>query len=74
MPMAASDGPHYGANIKLPEADTYSITFTIHSPAENGYLIHSDAETGPGGILEDVFGEGNLEYTFEGWDYIPQEW
>ena len=74
MPMAASDGPHYGANIKLPEADTYSITFTIHSPAENGYLIHSDAETGPGGLLEDVFGEGNLEYTFEGWDYIPQEW
>ena len=74
MPMAASDGPHYGANIKLPEADTYSITFTIHSPAENGYLIHSDAETGPGGVLEDVFGEGNLEYTFEGWDYIPQEW
>jgi len=74
MPMAASDGPHYGANIKLPEADTYSITFTIHSPAENGYLIHSDAETGPGGLLEDVFGEGNLEYTFEGWDYVPQEW
>ena len=74
MPMAASDGPHYGANIKLPEADTYSITFTIHSPAENGYLIHSDAETGPGGVLEDVFGDGNLEYTFEGWDYIPQEW
>ena len=74
MPMAASDGPHYGANIKLPEADTYSITFTIHSPAENGYLIHSDAETGPGGVLEDVFGEGNLEYTFEGWDYVPQEW
>ena len=74
MPMAASDGPHYGANIALPEADTYSITFTIHSPAENGYLIHSDAETGPGGVLEDVFGDGNLEYTFEGWDYIPQEW
>ncbi len=74
MEMSASDGPHYGANIKLPDADTYTVKFTIHSPAENGYLIHSDAETGPGGVLEDHFKDGNLEYTFEGWDYTPQEW
>lgn len=74
MEMAASDGPHYGANIALPEADTYSITFTIHSPEENGYLIHADAETGPGGLLSDHFKDGNITYTFEGWDYTPQEW
>ena len=74
MAMAASDGPHYGANIKLPDAGVYDITFTFHSPAENGYLIHSDAETGPGGLLEDHFKNGNLEYTFEGWEYTPQEW
>jgi uncharacterized protein involved in high-affinity Fe2+ transport len=74
MEMSASDGPHYGANIALPNADTYSIKFTIHSPAENGYLIHSDSETGPGGVLEDHFANGNLEYTFEGWEYTPQEW
>ena len=74
MTMAASDGPHYGANIKLPNADTYSIKFTIHSPGENGYLIHSDAETGPGGLLEDHFGDGPITYTYEGWDYVPQEW
>lgn len=74
MAMAASDGPHYGANIKLPEAGVYDITFTFHSPAENGYLIHSDAETGPGGLLEDHFKDGNLEYTYEGWEYTPQEW
>lgn len=74
MTMAASDGPHYGANIKLPDADTYSLTITIHSPGENGYLIHSDAETGPGGLLSDYFGDGPLTYTFEGWDYTPQEW
>ena len=60
MHMAASDGPHYGANIKLPDADTYTIDFAIHSPGEMGYLIHSDAETGPGGLLDDVWGDGPL--------------
>ena len=74
MNMAASDGPHYGANIALPNADTYSIDFTIHSPAEMGYLIHSDAETGPGGLLDDVWGDGPLTVHFDGWEYVPQEW
>ena len=72
MPMAASDGPHYGNNIKL-DPGTYDITFTIHSPGENGYLIHSDAETGPGGLLADVFGNGPLTYTFEGWEFAGLE-
>ncbi len=74
MEMSASDGPHYGANIALPNADTYSLTFTIHSPEENGYLLHTDAETGPGGSFDEYFADGNLTYTFEGWDYVPQEW
>ncbi len=74
MEMSASDGPHYGANIALPNADTYSLEFTIHSPEENGYLLHTDAETGPGGSFEEYFADGNLTYTFEGWDYVPQEW
>lgn len=74
MVMSASDGPHYGANIKLDKADTYSLTFTFHSPEENGYLIHTDAETGPGGTFDEYFADGNLSYTFEGWDYTPQEW
>lgn len=74
MVMAASDGPHYGANIALPEAGTYTVRFTFHSPAENGYLVHSDAETGPGGLLEDVWGNGPLKLEYKGWNYIPQEW
>lgn len=74
MEMSASDGPHYGANIALPDAGTYDVTFTIHSPEENGYLLHTDAETGPGGSFDEYFGDGNLEYTYEGWDYTPQEW
>ena len=74
MVMSASDGPHYGANVKLPDADTYSIEFTFHSPEENGYLLHTDAETGPGGSFADYFKDGNLKVTYEGWEYVPQEW
>ena len=74
MEMSASDGPHYGANIALPDADTYSLTITIHSPEENDYLLHTDAETGPGGSFDEYFADGNLSFTYEGWDYTPQEW
>ena len=69
MEMNASDGPHYGANIALPDAGKYNLKFTFHSPEENGYLVHSDAETGPGGVLSDIWADGNLEVNFEGWNY-----
>ncbi len=74
MVMSASDGPHYGANIKLEEADTYAVKFTFHNPEENGYLIHLDAKTGPGGTFDEYFADGNLEVYYEGWEYTPQEW
>ena len=74
MVMSASDGPHYGANIKLPNADTYSIEFTFHSPEDNGYLLHTDAETGPGGSFDDYFKDGPIVVKYDGWDYAPQEW
>ncbi|MDO4322911.1 MAG: iron transporter [Lachnospiraceae bacterium] len=70
MPMSASDGPHYGANILLEEADTYTLTFTIHNPSENGYLLHIDEETGVPG----KFWSEPIEVTFENWEYVPQEW
>ena len=71
MPMSASDGPHYGANINLPDAGTYTLTFTIHSPAENGYLLHVDEETGPG--AQSLWNDP-IVVDFEGWEYVPQEW
>lgn len=73
MPMSANDGPHYGANVSLPNADTYSVTITV-SPQEDVYLIHLDSETGPGGTWDEIFADGALSYTYEGWDYTPQEW
>ena len=71
MPMSASDGPHYGANINLPDAGTYTLTFTIHSPAENGYLLHVDEETGPG--AQSLWNDP-IVVDFERWEYVPQEW
>ena len=75
MPMNADDGPHYGANIKMPTADTYSVKLTFHSPEENGYLIHLDDETGPGGNLDEFWGNGPMVLELaDVWDYVPQTW
>ena len=72
MEMNASDGTHYGANIAMPEAGDYKVRFIFHSPADNGYLIHT-GETGPGGILEDHFKGGVLETEWHDWTYVPVE-
>lgn len=72
MEMSASDGPHYGANIALPDMGTYTLELTIHSPEENGYLVHTDAETGPGGTFDEYFKDGNLVVSGT-WDYVPIE-
>lgn len=75
MPMNADDGPHYGANIKMPTADTYSVKLTFHSPEENGYLIHLDDETGPGSNLNEYWGNGPMVLELaDVWDYVPQKW
>ena len=73
MPMNADDGNHYGANLKMDVADTYSVKLTFHSPAENGFLIHLDDETGPGGKLDDSQWPLVLELP-DVWDYAPTEW
>lgn len=35
-PMVANDGPHYGANIKMPGVGTYRLTYVIEPPARGG--------------------------------------
>lgn len=46
MPMNASDGPHYGNNMKFEEGTgVYDIKFEISAPG-NEYLLHVDKETG----------------------------
>ncbi len=68
MQMNASDGPHYGANINLNKAGTYTAKFIIHSPAENNYYIHTDADTRPGETLQDYWkNDKPLEVEFKDW-------
>jgi len=72
MPMAASDGPHYGANIAMPGQGTYTLELTIDSPGES-FLLHTDAETGPGAQSWDDGVQWPLVVTGS-WDYVPLEY
>ena len=69
MPMSASDGPHYGNNVKLDGPGDYRITFIIENPEKQGYLLHVDKETG-------VPGRFWKEPLVVGWDfkYVPRAW
>ena len=69
MSMNASDGPHYGGNIKLPGAGQYVLALKIHSPAESGWMLHVDPETG----VKGRFWDAPIELSRD-WDYTPQEW
>lgn len=64
MPMNASDGAHYGANIKMGEAGKYKVTYVIEAPQD--YLLHVDKETGVSGR----FWKKPLEVSWE-FNYIP---
>jgi uncharacterized protein involved in high-affinity Fe2+ transport len=69
MPMSASDGPHYGTNLKLNGAGVYKVRFIIQNPESLGYLLHVDQETGvPGRFWQQPL---VAEWDF---DFIPREW
>jgi uncharacterized protein involved in high-affinity Fe2+ transport len=69
MPMNASDGPHYGNNIKLDGAGKYNVKFIISNPESIGYLLHVDAETGVTGRFWPA--PLTAEWDF---DWIPRTW
>jgi uncharacterized protein involved in high-affinity Fe2+ transport len=69
MPMSASDGPHYGNNVKLDGAGLYKITFIIENPEKQGYLLHVDKETGVTGR----YWKTPIEVSWD-FDYIPRAW
>jgi uncharacterized protein involved in high-affinity Fe2+ transport len=69
MPMNASDGPHYGANLKLDGAGTYKVRFIIQNPEAQDYLLHVDQDTGvPGRFWQQPL---VAEWDF---DFIPRVW
>ncbi|MBF0324120.1 iron transporter [Magnetospirillum moscoviense] len=45
VPMVASDGPHYGDNVKMDGAGKYHVVYRI-APGAHGFLRHTDKETG----------------------------
>ena len=69
MPMAASDGPHYGANIKMDGDGLYTVKFTVKFPDSSTYLIHTD-ETGP----ETHAFPNAIEYTYDKWQFTTGAW
>lgn len=67
MPMVASDGPHYGANVKMDNGvGNYELKFNIESPEANGFGRHADKETGVGKWFEPF----TTTYTFA-WTGAP---
>ena len=71
MQMNASDGPHYGANVKLDKAGTYQLKLSIESPASKGSDgCDVDPETG----VKGHFWTEPIEVTFDNWDYTPRQW
>ena len=63
MPMVASDGPHYGDNVKLMGAGKYKLVLTIVPPGDNPHVQfgrHIDKETGVGAWFKTF----NVEYEF----------
>lgn len=49
MPMVASDGPHYGDNVKLDGPGVYTLTFIVQPPSANTHAHfgrHTDRLTG----------------------------
>lgn len=63
MPMVASDGPHYGDNIKLMGPGKYKLKFTISPPSANPHAHfgrHIDRQTG----VAPWFKPFDVEYEF----------
>ena len=67
MAMVASDGPHYGDNIKLDGPGNYTLTFHIAPPSGKGHMAfgrHVDKETGVGPWFQPI--TVKWEFTYAG--------
>lgn len=67
MPMVASDGPHYGDNVKLQGPGRYKLTLDILPPSENHrahFGRHVDKETGVGRWFKPF--TVDFDFTFAG--------
>ena len=67
MQMNASDGPHYGANVKLDKAGNYKLVLSVE---KKGWMLHVDPATGVTGR----FWTEPITATFDDWKYTPRQW
>lgn len=72
MPMVASDGPHYGINLPKLDAGTYTVQFIIHSPENEGWMLHTDKTTG----VKGRYWSEPIVAEFKNWQWDPAavEW
>jgi periplasmic iron binding protein len=63
IPMVASDGLHYGANIAKPGPGTYRLVYKIEPPSSGGLGRHVDAATGVAAWWEPF--EATFDWTME---------
>lgn len=64
IPMVASDGPHYGKNIKLQGKGQYKLTLTLKAPGSNEAIPlarHTSKENG----VEPWFDTFQVQHTFD---------
>ena len=65
MPMVASDGPHYGDNVKLFGPGKYRLKLTVSPPGPHAHFgRHVDKETGVGEWFKPF--DVTQEFTFAG--------
>jgi len=62
VPMVASDGPHYGDNVKMDGPGKYHVAYRI-APGAHGFLRHTDKETGVGKWWEPFTVEWDFTYV-----------
>ncbi|MFT3889333.1 MAG: iron transporter [Arachnia sp.] len=67
MPMIASDGPHYGNNIKL-KPGLYTVELTIQSPADD-FMLHTGKDTSG---VQGRFWSEPLKVTFDNFEWDGQ--
>ncbi|MBF0427474.1 MAG: iron transporter [Magnetococcales bacterium] len=63
IPMASSDGPHYGENVKLAGPGKYKVVYQIKPPS---IPYHVDKETGVKGWWEPFTQDWEFNYTGTG--------
>ncbi|MDK9719815.1 MAG: iron transporter [Rhodospirillales bacterium] len=67
MPMVASDGPHYGDNVKLMGPGKYKLKLVVSAPdanPHNHFGRHTDKETGVAPWFKPF--EAEYDFTFAG--------